>query len=114
MKAIVITQPGGPEVLEWREVEDPAFSPQEVLVRVHATALNRADVLQRMGKYPAPPDAPADIPGLEFAGVVESVGSWDSSVVVDTQRKSSRTNDFCFQFPKECPSRSPPPSPKPS
>jgi putative PIG3 family NAD(P)H quinone oxidoreductase len=75
MRAVVITRPGGPEVLELREVADPSFGPEELLVRVRATALNRADLLQRRGHYPAPPDAPADIPGLEFAGEVDSCGS---------------------------------------
>jgi putative PIG3 family NAD(P)H quinone oxidoreductase len=74
MKAIVITQFGGPEVLQLREVETPLPSRGEVRVRVRATAVNRADLLQRIGVYPAPPDAPADIPGLEFAGEVDAVG----------------------------------------
>src|SRR5215207_3382188 len=69
MKAIVIARPGGPEE---RPVPEPG--PGEVRVRVHASALNRADLLQRRGAYPAPPGAPADIPGLEYAGEVESVG----------------------------------------
>ena len=74
MRAVVITTPGGPEVLEVREVPDPQIGPNEVLVRVRAAGLNRADLLQRQGKYPAPPGAPADIPGLEFAGEVGRVG----------------------------------------
>jgi NADPH2:quinone reductase len=75
MKAIVIREHGGPEVLELREVPDPpAPSRGYVRVRVRATALNRADVLQRMGKYPPPPGFPADIPGMEFSGEIESVG----------------------------------------
>ncbi len=75
MKAVVITKPGGPEVLEIREVATPQPSAEEVLVRVHAAGLNRADLLQRQGKYPAPPDAPQEIPGLEFAGEVEAIGA---------------------------------------
>lgn len=75
MKAIVIPRAGGPEVLERREVPDPVAGPDEVLVRVHATALNRADVLQRRGLYPAPPGVPAEIPGLEFAGEVLETGN---------------------------------------
>src|SRR5260370_35283946 len=75
MKAVVITKPGGPEVLEIREVATPQPSAEEVLVRVHAAGLNRADLLQRQGKYPAPPDAPQEIPGLEFAGEVEATGA---------------------------------------
>jgi NADPH2:quinone reductase len=75
MKAVVITTPGGPEVLELRDVPRPSPSYAQVLVRVHATALNRADILQRQGRYPAPPDAPADIPGMEFAGEVAEIGA---------------------------------------
>lgn len=74
MKAVVITKPGGPEVMELREVERPEPGTGEVLVRVHATALNRADLMQREGRYPPPPGAPADIPGLEFAGEVAALG----------------------------------------
>src|SRR5437868_6214693 len=75
MRAIVITKPGGPEVLELREVPAPEPARGEVRVRVRATAVNRADLLQRLGAYPAPPDAPADIPGLEFAGEIDAVGA---------------------------------------
>src|SRR5688500_13300605 len=74
MRAIVITAPGGPEVLQLREVERPVLAADQVLVRVHATAVNRADLMQRRGQYPAPAGAPADIPGLEYAGTVEEVG----------------------------------------
>ena len=75
MKAVVISQPGGPEVLEIRDVPDPAPPrDDQVLVRVRASALNRADILQRRGLYPAPPGFPPDIPGLEFAGDVAEVG----------------------------------------
>jgi len=75
MRAVVITRPGGPEVLELREVPDPRPGPAEIVVSVKATALNRADLLQRRGLYPAPPGVPADIPGLEMAGTVESCGA---------------------------------------
>jgi putative PIG3 family NAD(P)H quinone oxidoreductase len=75
MRAIVIDAPGGPEVLQWREVPTPEPGRGEVRVRVRATAVNRADLLQRMGLYPAPPDAPQQIPGLEFAGEVDAVGA---------------------------------------
>src|SRR5918999_3420885 len=74
MKAVVIARSGGPEVLEVREVERRAPGVGEVLVRVRATALNRADLMQREGRYPPPPGAPADIPGLEFAGEVAALG----------------------------------------
>jgi putative PIG3 family NAD(P)H quinone oxidoreductase len=73
MRAVVATEPGGPEVLEIRELPDPVAGPGEVLVRVAATAVNRADVLQRMGFYPPPPGA-SDIIGLECSGTVAALG----------------------------------------
>ncbi len=73
MKAVRIARPGGPEVLEVVEVSEPRPRAGEALVRIRAAGVNRADLLQRMGRYPAPPGAPADIPGLEFAGEVERV-----------------------------------------
>ncbi|HEX3253856.1 MAG TPA: NAD(P)H-quinone oxidoreductase [Pyrinomonadaceae bacterium] len=75
MKAIVITRFGGPEVLEIQEVATPQPGADEVLVRVRSTALNRADLLQRAGGYAAPPDAPQNISGLEFAGEVAELGT---------------------------------------
>jgi putative PIG3 family NAD(P)H quinone oxidoreductase len=74
MRAAVITRPGGPEVLELQDRPTPEPKEGEILVRVRATALNRADLLQREGNYPAPPGAPPDIPGLEFAGEVVVAG----------------------------------------
>ena len=74
MRAAVITEPGGPDVLKVMEVDDPVPGPEDVLVDVKASALNRADMLQREGGYPAPPGSPDDIPGLEFAGVVLEAG----------------------------------------
>ena len=74
MRAVVISAPGGAEVLEVRTVARPSPSHAQVLVRVHATALNRADIAQREGRYPPPADAPADIPGLELAGEIAEVG----------------------------------------
>lgn len=71
MRALVI-QEGGRLVVEERPVPEPG--PGQVLVRVSGAGINRADLLQRAGRYPAPPGAPADIPGLEFAGVIEAVG----------------------------------------
>lgn len=76
MRAVVIVSHGGTEGLEVREVERPAAATADsVLVRVRAAALNRADILQRMGRYPAPPGVVQDIPGLEFAGEIEEVGT---------------------------------------
>jgi putative PIG3 family NAD(P)H quinone oxidoreductase len=74
MRAIVISQFGGPEVLELRDVATPAPGHGQARVRVRACAVNRADLLQRMGAYPAPPDSPQDIPGLEIAGEVDAIG----------------------------------------
>ncbi|HEY4238809.1 MAG TPA: NAD(P)H-quinone oxidoreductase [Kofleriaceae bacterium] len=74
MRAIAIARPGGPEVLTLVDRPAPEPARGEVRVRVRATAVNRADLLQRMGLYPAPKDAPADIPGLELAGEVDRVG----------------------------------------
>ena len=74
MRAVVLREHGGPEVLSVSEVNDPVPGPEEILVDVHATALNRADLLQRMGMYPNPFPASDEIPGLEFAGTVAAVG----------------------------------------
>ncbi|MEV4714649.1 NAD(P)H-quinone oxidoreductase [Micromonospora sp. NPDC049374] len=73
MRAITIAEPGGPDVLAWSEVPDPRPGPGEVVVDVRATAVNRADLLQRQGHYPPPPGAPA-YPGLECSGVVSATG----------------------------------------
>ncbi len=75
MRAVVIESFGGPEVLHVRDVPRPEPGAGEVLVRVHAAALNRADIHQREGRYPAPPGWPADIPGMEFAGEIAGRGA---------------------------------------
>ncbi len=75
MQAVWISTYGGPEVLEIRTVGKPLMNDDQVLVRVRASSLNRADLLQRQGKYPPPPGFPAEIPGMEFAGEVAEVGS---------------------------------------
>jgi NADPH2:quinone reductase len=74
MRAIVIREPGGPEVLELRQVPSPEVPFGHVSVRVRFAGVNRADLLQRAGFYPAPPGAPRDIPGLEYAGTVDALG----------------------------------------
>jgi putative PIG3 family NAD(P)H quinone oxidoreductase len=74
MQAIVIREPGDENVLQMGEAPDPQPGPEDLLIRVHATAVNRADLLQRRGLYPPPPGA-SDILGLECSGVVESVGA---------------------------------------
>jgi putative PIG3 family NAD(P)H quinone oxidoreductase len=73
MRAIVITKPGGPEVLAWEEVPDPRPARGEVVIDVTASAVNRADLLQRQGFYPPPPGA-SEILGLECSGVISEVG----------------------------------------
>ena len=75
MRAVVLQSHGGPEVLTIEEVADPVAGPDEVVVDVAATALNRADLLQRMGLYPDPRKLQPEIPGLEFAGTVRAVGA---------------------------------------
>ena len=73
MKAVVISHPGGPEVLQIAQRPVPVYSVDEVLIRVAAAGINRPDVAQRKGQYP-PPAGASDIPGLEIAGIVEEVG----------------------------------------
>ena len=74
MRAVTISEPGGPDVLGWDDVPDPVCGPDEVLVDVVAAAVNRADLLQRQGHYPPPPGA-SEILGLECSGVVSEVGA---------------------------------------
>lgn len=74
MKAIVLDSYGGPEVLALHEVPDPSPGPEEVVVEIVSSAVNRADVLQRRGAYPGPP-MPHEIPGLELAGRVVELGN---------------------------------------
>jgi putative PIG3 family NAD(P)H quinone oxidoreductase len=80
MKAVLFTGKGGPEVITYGETADPVPARGEVLVRVRAAALNRADLLQRRGLYPPPPGHRDDVPGLELAGEVvragEGVTAW--------------------------------------
>ncbi|MFI8195203.1 NAD(P)H-quinone oxidoreductase [Streptomyces sp. NPDC085942] len=73
MKAVSIKEPGGPEVLEWVEVEDPSPAPGEVVIDVVAGALNRADVMQRWGLYPLRPGT-SPYPGLEVSGRISALG----------------------------------------
>lgn len=75
MKAIVITEFGRPEVLQVQERTVPEIKKDEVLVQVKAAGVNRPDVFQRKGNYPAPPGVVADIPGLEIAGIIVQVGT---------------------------------------
>jgi putative PIG3 family NAD(P)H quinone oxidoreductase len=74
MRAIVIEEPGGPDVLRWTEVPDPSPGPDEVVLEVTAAGVNRADLMQRQGFYPPPAGAPP-YPGLEVAGRIAEVGA---------------------------------------
>ena len=74
MKAVTVRGVGGPEVVHVADVPEPRPGAGEVRVRVRAAGVNRADILQRQGSYPAPPGSPPDLLGLEFAGEVESLG----------------------------------------
>jgi NADPH:quinone reductase-like Zn-dependent oxidoreductase len=86
MKAVVITSPGGPEVLQVQEVEDPELRDDEVLIKVAATALNRADTEQRKGAYP-PPKGASEYLGVECSGIVIAVGERVSRWKVGDQVK---------------------------
>ena len=74
MKAAVISAPGPPDVFRIEERPQPVLGEANVLIRVKAAGVNRADLIQREGHYPPPPGVSVDIPGLEVAGVIESVG----------------------------------------
>ena len=74
MRAVTVSEPGGPEALQWTEVPDPVCGPGEVIVDVAASAVNRADLLQRQGHYPPPPGA-SEVLGLECSGVISEVGA---------------------------------------
>ena len=74
MRAVVLTEYGDPDVLTLTDVPDPTYGPEDVLVDVRTTALNRADLLQRRGLYPGPP-TDHEVPGMEFSGAVSAVGS---------------------------------------
>jgi len=84
MRAIVIREPGGEDVLQLGDVPSPALGPADVRIRVRTTAVNRADLLQRMGFYPPPPGA-SEILGLECAGVVAEVGRDVRGIAVGTR-----------------------------
>jgi NADPH:quinone reductase len=75
MRAVVITGAGGPEVLEIQDRPRPLPGDGELLIRVRAAGINRPDISQRKGNYPAPPGVAPDIPGLEIAGIVETCGT---------------------------------------
>src|SRR6188768_2946326 len=74
MRAVVITEFGGPDVLQVQQVPDPVVGPGEVVIDIAATAVNRADLLQRKGRYAPPEGAPA-WPGLECSGTISAIGA---------------------------------------
>jgi NADPH2:quinone reductase len=82
MKAVIITQAGGPSVLQIAERPKPAYSDNEALIKVMAAGVNRPDVFQRKGNYPPPAGAPQDIPGLEIAGIVVAIGATVTHLMV--------------------------------
>jgi NADPH2:quinone reductase len=82
VRAVVVTRPGDPDVLELREVPRPEPGPREIRARVRAFGINRADLLQRRGRYSPPPGSPADILGLEFAGTVSALGAHASRFAI--------------------------------
>jgi NADPH2:quinone reductase len=75
MRAVVLSGHGGPEVLTLADIPTPQIGPEEVLVQVRATSLNRADLLQRMGFYPDPFPGEHEVPGMEFSGRVQAIGA---------------------------------------
>jgi len=75
MRAVVLSGHGGPEVLTFADIPTPQIGPEEVLVQVRATSLNRADLLQRMGFYPDPFPGEYEVPGMEFSGRVQATGA---------------------------------------
>src|ERR1700704_938075 len=75
MKAVIITRPGGAEVIAVQERKKPERGVGQIRVRVRTSALNRADLMQREGNYPVPPGVPADMPGMEYAGEVDALGA---------------------------------------
>ncbi len=74
MRVVTITSPGGPEVLQIAEKPVPSPKENEVLIRIKAAGINRPDLFQRKGNYPAPKGVPQDVPGLEVAGIIEECG----------------------------------------
>ena len=98
MRAVEISQPGGPEVLKLTDVPKPASKANEIVVKVAAAGVNRPDVLQRMGLYPVPPGA-SPLPGLEIAGEVAEVGAdvknWKSGDKVCALANGGGYAEFC-------------------
>ena len=105
MRVIEISEPGGPEVLRLAERPVPTPAAGEVLIRVRAAGVNRPDLMQREGRYPAPPGA-SDLPGLEVAGIVAAVGpavtSWSVGDAVCALVSGGGYADFCTAPASQC------------
>ena len=105
MRAIAITTPGGPEVLQIIEVPRPTPGPGEVLIRVAAAGVNRPDIFQRKGVYPPPPGA-SPLPGLEVAGTIEEtgagVGEWKPGDAVCALTPGGGYAEFCVAPAAQC------------
>ena len=99
MKAVTIPQYGGPEALSLAEIPRPEPGPRDVLVRVHAAGVNRADCLQRAGQYPMPPGVGSLVPGLELAGTVTSVGCTTTSPTFRASIWSCERNESRAHLP---------------
>lgn len=104
-KQAVVSAPGGPDALALHDVPTPQPGPGEVLIRVAAAGVNRADVMQRQGKYPPPSGAP-DILGLEVAGTVAAVGSdagrWQEGDAVCALLTGSGYAGYCLAPAPQC------------
>ena len=106
MKAIIISQPGGPEVLQQAERSQPVPGNGEVLIKVHAAGVNRPDVAQRKGKYPPPAWTVQDIPGLEVAGEVialgDNVSRWHTGDLVCALVTGGGYAEYCTAPEGQC------------
>ncbi len=106
MKAVIITQPGGPEVLKMTEQDQPYPDSGQVLIKVAAAGVNRPDVAQRKGNYPPPADAPQDIPGLEVAGTIVALGDgvtrWKAGDEVCALLAGGGYAEYCLAPQQQC------------
>ncbi len=106
MKAVVITHPGEPDVLQLQERPQPMPAEGEVLIEVKAAGINRPDVLQRKGYYPPPPGAPQDIPGLEIAGTIVALGKgvdrWQTGDAVCALVSGGGYAEYCVANARHC------------
>src|SRR5258706_9648188 len=105
MRAVEITQPGGPEVLKIGTRPVPQPKPGEVLIRVAAAGVNRPDTMQRAGNYPVPPGA-SDIPGLELAGGIVALGDgvrdWRAGDMVTALVQGGGDAEYCTAPAPQC------------